>query len=322
MSTAWRVATLAAVVVVYYWFGKTLLFRGARRLAAATRIGPSHWGTAQRADVFELAAAGASHVLVVAALLAVTGIGPGMLVSGLARPDLLALGVLLGVGELALGSLLCRALIELSLARGARARTRPARRTAGAAGAGDRRAADSANRRAAGAGVRGALLGARIRGVVGRGDRGALGPVGAPAPPGSARRSRTAADPADQGQSLRSWLGRSRGGWIRHHLTSLKVLPLWAALGLTGVQVASEELVFRGVALTWLREAGPLVALTTSVVLFVLMQAFFMSSWQGAMFPVVGGIVMGVVHGLVFWTTPLVVPLVVAHVVFFVFAVI
>jgi hypothetical protein len=332
VSTAWRVATLAAVVVVYYWFGKTLLFRGARRLAAATRIGPSRWGTAQRADVFELAAAGASHVLVVAALLAVTGIGPGMLVSGLARPDLLALGVLLGVGELALGSLLCRALIELSLARGTgpRARTRPARRAAGAmggmgavasVGAGDRRAptsgkrraADSANRRAPGAGVRGA---------VGRGDRGALGPVGAPAAPGSARRARTAAGPADQGQSLRSWLGRSRGGWIRHHLTSLKVLPLWAALGLTGVQVASEELVFRGVALTWLREAGPLVALTTSIVLFVLMQAFFMSSWQGAMFPVVGGIVMGVVHGLVFWTTPLVVPLVVAHVVFFVFAVI
>ncbi|MEU1158667.1 CPBP family glutamic-type intramembrane protease [Streptomyces sp. NPDC005918] len=122
--------------------------------------------------------------------------------------------------------------------------------------------------------------------------------------------------------SLRSWLGRSRGGWIRHHLTALKVLPLWAALGLTGVQVASEELVFRGIALTWLRDAGPAVALTTSIVLFVVMQAFFMSSWRGAMFPVVGGVVMGVVHGLVFWAVPDVVPLVVAHVVFFVFAVI
>ncbi|WP_217161882.1 type II CAAX prenyl endopeptidase Rce1 family protein [Streptomyces sp. AC512_CC834] len=296
MSTPLRVLTLAAVVVVYYWFGKALLFRGARRLAAVTRIGPSHWGTAQRADVFELAAAGASHVVVVVALLAVTGIGPGVLVSGLARPDLLVLGVLLGIGELALGSLLCRALIEVSLARRSRTRppvrTRPpARGTAGAVGA--------------------------------AGAVGPAGPVRVLDPPRPGRRSRRpAADSEDQGQSLRSWLGRSRGGWIRHHLTALKVLPLWAALGLTGVQVASEELVFRGVALTWLRDAGPVVALTTSIVLFVLMQAFFMSSWRGAMFPVVGGVVMGVVHGLVFWTTPFVAPLVVAHVVFFVFAVI
>ncbi len=284
MSTPLRVLTLAAVVVVYYWLGKALLFRAARRLAAATRIGPAHWGTAQRADVFELAVAGASHVVVVAALLAVTGIGPGMLVSGFARPELLLLGAVLGVGELAIGSLLCRALIEVSLARRSRS---PSAQVVGPAG-----------------------------------PPGVAGPVRALDSPRPARRSRTATESEDRGQSLRSWLGRSRGGWIRHHLTALKVLPLWAALGLTGIQVASEELVFRGVALTWLRDAGPVVALTTSIALFVLMQAFFMSSWQAAMFPVVGGVVMGVVHGLVFWAVPDMAPLVVAHVVFFVFAVI
>ncbi|MEU1330392.1 CPBP family glutamic-type intramembrane protease [Streptomyces sp. NPDC005865] len=258
MSTALRVLVLVTVVIVYYWLGKALLFRAVRRLAAVTRVGPARWGTAQRADVFELAAAGASHVVVVAVLLAVSGIGPGILVGGLGRPELLALGALLGVGELAIGSLLCRALIEVRLAGG------------GGGGGGSVRS--------------------RAR--------------------------------EDHGMSLRSWLGRSRGGWIRHHLTALKVLPLWAALGLTGVQVASEELVFRGIALAWLRDAGPAVALTTSIVLFVVMQAFFMSSWRGAMFPVVGGVVMGVVHGLVFWAVPDVAPLVVAHVVFFVFAVI
>ncbi|MFD4632117.1 type II CAAX prenyl endopeptidase Rce1 family protein [Streptomyces sp. NPDC058284] len=270
MSTPLRVLVLVSVVVVYYWLGKAVLFRAVRHLAAVTRLGPARWGTAQRADVFELAAAGASHVVVVAALLAVTGIPPGMVVSGLARPELLGLGALLGVGELAIGSLICRALIEVRLARGAGARP-------------------------------------------------------APVPAGVAAHSAVAVRPRareDHGLSLRSWLGRSRGGWIRHHLTALKVLPLWAALGLTGVQVASEELVFRGIALTWLRDAGPAVALSTSVVLFVVMQAFFMSSWQGAMFPVVGGVVMGVVHGLVFWAVPEVAPLVVAHVVFFVFAVI
>ncbi|QEU93915.1 type II CAAX prenyl endopeptidase Rce1 family protein [Streptomyces kanamyceticus] len=279
MSTPLRVLVLVAVVLLYYWLGKAVLFRAVRHLAAVTRIGPARWGTAQRADVFELAAAGASHVVVVAALLAITGIGPGMLVSGLARPELLGLGVLLGIGELAIGSLICRALIEVRLAGGARRRV-PASpvnsaRTTGGSGLQTRTSTP-----------------VRVR------------------------------PREDHGLSLRSWLGRSRGGWIRHHLTALKVLPLWAALGLTGVQVASEELVFRGIALTWLRDAGPGVALTTSIVLFVVMQAFFMSTWQGAMFPLMGGVVMGVVHGLVFWAVPDVAPLVVAHVVFFVFAVI
>ncbi|ATL28270.1 type II CAAX prenyl endopeptidase Rce1 family protein [Streptomyces formicae] len=279
MSTPLRVLVLVAVVLLYYWLGKAVLFRAVRHLAAVTRIGPARWNTAQRADVFELAAAGASHVVVVAALLAVTGIGPGMLVSGLARPELLGLGVLLGIGELAIGSLICRALIEVKLSGGGRRR-------------GPAVPANSA----------------RHVGVSGTGVR-------APTPVRTRPRE-------DRGLSLRSWLGRSRGGWIRHHLTALKVLPLWAALGLTGVQVASEELVFRGIALTWLRDAGPFVALSTSIVLFVVMQAFFMSTWQGAMFPLVGGVVMGVVHGLVFWAVPDVAPLVVAHVVFFVFAVI
>ncbi|MFJ2772193.1 type II CAAX prenyl endopeptidase Rce1 family protein [Streptomyces sp. NPDC087300] len=279
MSTPLRVLVLVAVVVLYYWLGKALLFRAVRHLAAVTRIGPARWGTAQRADVFELAAAGASHVVVVAALLAVSGIGPGVLVGGLARPELLGLGVLLGIGELAIGSLICRALIEVGLAGRTRRREPPTRTNPPVGG----RSSGTASRTAT-------AVRARPR--------------------------------EDHGLLLRSWLGRSRGGWIRHHLTALKVLPLWAALGLTGVQVASEELVFRGIALTWLRDAGPAVALTTSVVLFVVMQAFFMSTWQGAMFPLVGGVVMGVVHGLVFWAVPDVAPLVVAHVVFFVFAVI
>ncbi|MEU8959783.1 CPBP family glutamic-type intramembrane protease [Streptomyces sp. NPDC048518] len=277
MSTPLRVLVLVTVVIVYYWLGKAVLFRAVRRLAAVTRIGPARWGTAQRADVFELAAAGASHVVVVAALLAVSGIGPGILVGGLGRPELLVLGALLGVGELAIGSLLCRGLIEVRLA-------------GGGGGGSSARTRVGSTRTSRTAGTPPARTGVRTR--------------------------------EDHGMSLRSWLGRSRGGWIRHHLTALKVLPLWAALGLTGVQVASEELVFRGIALTWLRDAGPAVALTTSVVLFVVMQAFFMSSWQGAMFPVVGGVVMGVVHGLVFWAVPDVAPLVVAHIVFFVFAVI
>lgn len=269
MSSLPQVLVLVLVVLGYYWLGKTALFQGARWLAARTRVGTSRFDTGQRADVLELAAAGASHVALVALLLAVTGIAPSLLLDGLGRPDLLLLGVALGVGELALGALLCRALMELTLS--------------------SRTAAGSARR---------------------------AGRAGAGTMSGSGSGSGSGDD-----VSLRAWLGRSRGGWIRHHLTTLKVLPLPAAVLLTGIQVASEEIVFRGVIITWLRPAGPAVALTTSIVLFVVMQAFFMSSWKAAMFPVVGGVVMGVTHGLVFWTVPYLAPLVVAHICFFFFAV-
>ncbi|MBE1493141.1 hypothetical protein H4696_000241 [Amycolatopsis lexingtonensis] len=252
-----RVLVLVAVVIGYYWLGKTALFKAAGTLAKRTRAKAGKLDVAQRTAVLELAAAGLSHVLLVVLLVLVTGVGPGVVLSGADRPDLLALGALLGVGELALGSLLCRAVIEVSLAARLPART-------------------------------GAHLGSTED---------------------------------EQGTGLRSWLGRSRGGWIRHHLVTLKVLPLPVAVLLTGTQVASEETVFRAIALTWLRDAGPAVALSTSIALFVVMQAFFMSSWQAALFPVVGGVVMGIVHGLVFWAVPAVAPLVVAHVVFFFFAV-
>ncbi|HEV8561846.1 MAG TPA: CPBP family glutamic-type intramembrane protease [Actinophytocola sp.] len=258
MSTVLRVLVLVLVVIGYYWLGKTALFRGARWLAAHTKVGAARWDTGQRADVLELAVAGASHVVLVTILLTVSGIGPSILFTGVNRPELLLLGALLGIGQMALGSLLCRGIIEATLASQKK--------------------------------------------------------------PVAAGRVRTR-DEEDQGASLRSWLGRSRGGWIRHHLTTLKVVPLPAAIALTGIQVASEEVVFRGVAITWLRDAGPVVALTTSIVLFVVMQAFFMSSWQAAMFPLIGGVVMGVVHGLVFWAVPDLAPLIVAHVVFFFFAV-
>lgn len=263
MSILSQVLVLVLVLVGYYWLGKTALFQGARWLAAHTRVGSVRFDTGQRADVLELAAAGVSHVALVALLLAVTGIAPSVLLDGMDRPELLLLGLALGVGELALGALLCRALIELTLS--------------------GRTAVGAARRRRTGAGA----------GTKTEGDD----------------------------VSLRAWLGRSRGGWIRHHLTTLKVLPLPAAVLLTGIQVASEEIVFRGVIITWLRPAGPAIALTTSIVLFVVMQAFFMSSWKAAMFPVVGGVVMGVTHGLVFWTVPYLAPLVVAHICFFFFAV-
>ncbi|WP_157545670.1 CPBP family intramembrane glutamic endopeptidase [Microtetraspora fusca] len=259
-----RALTLAALVILYYKYAKAALFAACRRVAHLLPFA-RRWDASERGSVLELAAAGASHVLVVVLLVLVTGVDLTGLVLGLNRPDLIALGVAVGVGEVALGSLLCRVLIEGVQAMG--------RRRSGAENV----------------------------------------PSGA--------QPAAAASAVASGERTRQWLGLSRGGWIRHHLKTMEVISLPLAITLTAVQVGSEEVVFRGLVLTWLRDAGPVLAIGISCLLFTVMQIFLMSSWRAAMFPVVGAIVMGLTHGVLFWHYPLLLPLVVAHVTFFLFAV-
>lgn len=127
---------------------------------------------------------------------------------------------------------------------------------------------------------------------------------------------------AGRPSTVEGWLGLGRGGWIRHHLQNLELLPLPVALTVLTAQVASEETVFRGVYVGYLRPYGAAVAIGSALTLFVAMQAIFMPTWRAALFPVVGGLVMGVVHSVLFWQVPLIAPLVVAHVSFFLFAVV
>ncbi|MFF5207632.1 CPBP family intramembrane glutamic endopeptidase [Streptosporangium sp. NPDC000396] len=250
-----RALVLAALVLLYYKYAKTALFAACRRAAHLLPFA-GRWDASERGSVLELAAAGASHVLVVILLALVTGIDVGGLPTGWNRPDLIGLGAAIGVGEVALGSLLCRVLIEGVQARG---RRHASARALPATAAGQER--------------------------------------------------------------MRQWLGLSRGGWIRHHLKTMEVVSLPLAVMLTAVQVGSEEVVFRGLMLTWLRDAGPLLAIGLSCLLFTVMQVFLMSSWRAAMFPVVGAIVMGVTHSVLYWHYPALIPLMVAHVTFFLFAV-
>jgi hypothetical protein len=282
-----KALVLTVFVVLYYKYAKSALFALCRRAAHLLPFG-RRWDASERGSVLELAAAGASHVLVVAVLVLVTGIDLTRFAAGFDRPGLIALGAAIGVGEVALGSLLCRVLIEGVQAAG----RRRAGSVAGVAGAG-------VSGRARG-GARGEVRGART----------------APATAGGA------VDGAvESGERMRQWLGLSRGGWIRHHLKTMEVVSLPLALALTATQVGSEEVVFRGLVLSWLREAGPFLAIGISCLLFTVMQVFLMSSWRAAMFPVVGAIVMGVTHSVLFWHYPVLIPLMVAHVVFFLFAV-
>ncbi|WP_055482841.1 CPBP family intramembrane glutamic endopeptidase [Sphaerimonospora mesophila] len=259
-----RAVVLAVLVVLYYRYAKAALFAACRRAAHLLPFA-RRWDASERGSVLELMAAGASHVLVVLLLVLVTGVDLTKLTLGWDRPDLIVLGAAIGVGEVALGSLLCRVLIEGIQTIGMR-----------------RAAAESSGSRVRPASAAGAVAGE---------------------------------------ERMRQWLGRSRGGWIRHHLKTMEVVSLPLALTLTAVQVGSEEVVFRGLVLTWLRDAGPLPAIGVSCLLFTVMQIFLMSSWRAAMFPVVGAIVMGLTHSVLFWHYPALLPLMVAHVTFFLFAV-
>jgi membrane protease YdiL (CAAX protease family) len=258
---------LVVFVVAYYRFGKRALFSAAQTLAQ--RIGGTgRYNRSEIAGVLELVAAAASHVVAVTALLLISGVRFADIGLGSTPWQLVVLGALLGVAEVALSSMFCRLAISGALTRiGGRTR-----RPASAAPALARAGAKATSR------------------------------------PDVAQASPT---------TMESWLALGRGGWIRHHLRTMEVIPLPLAVLISAVQVGSEEIVFRGIIVNVMRDAGPVVALTVSILLFVSMQVFFMSNWRGAMFPVVGAIVMGVVNGLLYWQNPVLLPLIIAHVLFF-----
>lgn len=128
--------------------------------------------------------------------------------------------------------------------------------------------------------------------------------------------------PANAPSGLQGWLTVSRGGWMRHYVKTVAILPLPVTLTLTCLNVTAEEYVFRALMLNHFADLGPAPAVLLSTFLFCLMQTFLMPSWRNALFPVVGALVMGITHGVLFTLVPCLPPLAVAHLVFFTFAMI
>lgn len=126
----------------------------------------------------------------------------------------------------------------------------------------------------------------------------------------------------DNVYDLKSWLTMGRGGWIKHHLQSIEILPIYLSLLVLTMQVGSEEVIFRGILLNYFMPFGDYVAFFTAWILFILMQAFLMNKWQSAIFPMIGAAVMGFVHSILYLQVPILWPLVIAHVTFFLFSVI
>jgi Type II CAAX prenyl endopeptidase Rce1-like len=122
-------------------------------------------------------------------------------------------------------------------------------------------------------------------------------------------------------RDLTNWLTIAKGGWMRHHLRTLEVAPWPLIAVLLVLQISSEEIVFRGVVANVASAGGAVAAVAASALLFSIIQGFQMPSWQSAMFPIIGGVVMGIVHGMLYMAVPNIAPLVVAHLAFFAFAI-
>jgi hypothetical protein len=238
-------ATVFATVVAYY---SVVVGRGgdlaARRLLGAA-VARSGRAVDDVDSVLRMSMAAAMQLAFALLLIAALGIPAAALVPDTLRPELVALGAVLGAGEALLGSFLGTVAMRVA---------------------------------------------ARI-----------------------APRS----TPADAAQ----WLTVGRGGWMRLFLRTAETAPLRFGLAVMTLYIAVEEVIFRGVLITFLREGGAAPALVLSVVAFVAVQVFSMPSWHAAIFPAVGALVVGIVHGALFLAVPDLTPLVVAHLVLFVVAV-
>ncbi|MBV9786968.1 MAG: CPBP family intramembrane metalloprotease [Chloroflexi bacterium] len=244
-----RLVGIVIAVLVYYglvvkhvgdWLAHLLLERVNDHLALARR-----YSVDELDSMIRLVLAGMMQLMFCVALIAISGMSAGTLLRDSFQPILLVYGVLLGVGEAALGSFLGHI------------------------------------------GMRTAML---------------VAPNHVPS-------------------QIGEWLVASKGGWMRLYLRTAEAAPAPLVLLSTVLYVSVEEIVFRGVLLSFSAGVGAVVACTLSVALFVLVQIFHMPSWQSAMFPVLGALLVGLVHAPLYLVVPNLLPLIVAHAVLFLMAI-
>lgn len=103
------------------------------------------------------------------------------------------------------------------------------------------------------------------------------------------------------------------GGWSRQVRLAAMVLPRPVTVLVVGGYAAAEEVLLRGVLVSAALPAGPVVALTISVLVALAVQVFPWTDWQNVLFPVLGTAVTATVHGFLFLMIADIRPLVVAH---------
>jgi len=106
-------------------------------------------------------------------------------------------------------------------------------------------------------------------------------------------------------------------GWLKRYEYLKLVFPLSISIPFIICQLACEELVFRGLLLNYLFVYGVFYSITVSTIYFIMIQTFQMPTIRGALFPVLGALVMGPIHGYLFYLTHSIWPLIISHAAFF-----
>jgi hypothetical protein len=120
------------------------------------------------------------------------------------------------------------------------------------------------------------------------------------------------------GNPLVHWRVAMNSGWMRLFQTTVKLLPLPAAIAMVVLYVGVEELIIRGIVVNALLPLGEVAAIVLSTAIFAGYQVFNLPSWRVALFPVLGALVIGPVHAILYVRIPDIWPLVVAHVTYFI----
>lgn len=107
------------------------------------------------------------------------------------------------------------------------------------------------------------------------------------------------------------------GGWLKSYEHVKIVTPAFISIPVIVLQLACEEVIFRGMFIHFFINLGAFYSLIISALLFAFMQIFLIPTLRGALFPVIGALLMGFVHGYLFLIMGSIWPLIVSHTVFF-----
>lgn len=106
-----------------------------------------------------------------------------------------------------------------------------------------------------------------------------------------------------------------------NHVNARYIFSVYIWFPILLIQLASEEIIFRGACLHIFLHASMGIAILISTTLFVFMDLITAPLTTDTMFSMIGSLLVGTIHGYLFAITNNIVPLIVSHVVFFIFVV-
>lgn len=107
-------------------------------------------------------------------------------------------------------------------------------------------------------------------------------------------------------------------GWLKKYEYLRSITPIFISIPFIFLQLACEELIFRGVFVNYLLKHGVTISILISTLLFSIMQTFQMPNLRASFFPLIGALAMGPIHSYLFLATGSIWPFIFSHFSFFI----